>query len=92
VFPVGFWQRSYELAVDSFWGPGETSSDHAVSTIPGTATGRKLSLEPGRRYWIRARAVATLGVLTIRSDVSEIGFRTTGLAAEPPPAPPIECC
>ena len=34
IFPFGASARWYELAVDSFYGPGESLSDHAVYPIP----------------------------------------------------------
>ena len=35
-FPAGATGRWYELAVDSFFGPGESLSDHVVYTATGT--------------------------------------------------------
>ena len=90
-FPAGTTGRWYELAVDSFFGPGESLSDHVVYTATGTI--RTIYTQPGRRYWIRARAVAAFGLWTILSGVDEMGFRTDWRPiADPPPDPPIECC
>ena len=91
--PAGATGRWYELAVDSFYGPGESLSDHHVYTAAWPATSKTIVTEPGRRYWVRARAVAAFGLWSLLSGVDEIGFRTDWRPiADPPPDPPIDCC
>jgi hypothetical protein len=90
-FPAGTTGRWYELAVDSFYGPGESLSDHHVYTAAWPATSKTIVTQPGRRYWVRARAAAQFGVWSIVSGVDEMGFRTDWRPiADPPPDPPIE--
>jgi hypothetical protein len=92
-FPAGASGRWYELAVDSFYGPGESLSDHHVYTAAWPTTTKTILTEPGRRYWVRARAAAQFGLWTLLSGVDEIGFRTTTQPiADPPPDPPMDCC
>ena len=93
VFPAGTSGRWYELAVDSFFGPGESLSDHVVYTAPPARRAARSSLSPaaatGSGHAPSPRsACGRCCPASTRSASGRTGGRSpTGLLD-----PPLECC